>query len=67
VRLTAQSGASQTAVVESALKHYARMQRQLQIKQALDAHPWEPSDRVEEVYEAGLDNTTAAINAADKK
>jgi hypothetical protein len=43
------------------------MQRQLQIKQALDAHPWEPSDRVEEVYEAGLDNTTAAINAADKK
>jgi hypothetical protein len=64
-RLAVETGASQTAVVENALKHYARVQRRLQIKQALEAHPWESSDRVDEVYEAGLDNTAAVLSAED--
>lgn len=64
-RLAAETGASQTAVVEHALKHYAREQRKLQIKKALEAHPWEPSDRVEQVYEAGLDNLAHVLSAED--
>lgn len=64
-RLTAESGASQTAVVENALKHYARVQRRLLIKQALEAHPWEPADRADDVYEAGLHNTSTVLSAED--
>ena len=53
-RLEVETGLSGEELVERALAAYARALRRAAIKRVLET-PWEPQDRVEAVYDAGIE------------
>lgn len=62
-RLEVETGLSDEALVERALAAYTRAQRAAAIKRALEV-PLEPQDRVEAVYEAGIEEANYRVSRA---
>lgn len=60
-RLEVETELSGEALVERALAAYTRTQRAAAIKRALEV-PWEPQDRVEAVYEAGIEEANYRVS-----